>query len=138
MSVVITGSYIGQKKVELIHEPSGSVLVTEAPRDNGGEGKSFSPTDLIGAAFGSCVMTTIAIVAERSGIPVAGMRMRVEKIMNHDPRRIGDLPLVVHLPESLEIYDRQKLERAALGCPVHKSLSPEVRMPIQFVYDVKN
>ena len=67
MSVVITGSYIGQKKVELHHEPSGSIIVTEAPRDNGGEGKSFSPTDLVGAAFGSCVMTTIAIVAERSG-----------------------------------------------------------------------
>lgn len=137
MSVVITGNYIGQKKVELTHEPSGSVIVTEAPRDNGGEGKSFSPTDLVGAAFGSCVMTTIAIAAERSGLSVAGMRMRVEKIMNPDPRRIADLPLVIHLPESLEIYDRQKLERAAFSCPVHKSLSQEVRMPIQFVYDVK-
>ncbi len=137
MSVVITGSYLGQKKVELTHEPSGSVMITEAPRDNGGEGKSFSPTDLVAAAFGSCVMTTIAIVAERTGLSVAGMRMRVEKIMNPDPRRIAELPLVVHLPESLEIYDRQKLERAALSCPVHKSLSNEVRMPIQFVYDVR-
>jgi putative redox protein len=138
MSVVITGSYIGQKKVELTHEPSGSVIMTEAPRDNGGEGNSFSPTDLVGAAFGSCVMTTIAIVAERSGLSVAGMRMRVEKIMNPDPRRIADLPLVIHLPESLEIYDRQKLERAAFSCPVHKSLSQDVCMPIQFVYDVKS
>ena len=136
MSVVITGRYIGQKKVELAHEPSGSVMITEAPRDNGGEGKSFSPTDLVAAAFGSCVMTTIAIVAERGGLSVAGMRMRVEKIMNPDPRQIAELPLVVHLPANLEIYDRQKLERAALSCPVHKSMSQEVRMPIQFVYDV--
>lgn len=136
MSVVITGNYIGQKKVELTHEPSGSVMITEAPRDNGGEGKSFSPTDLVAAAFGSCVMTTIAIVAERGGLSVAGMRMRVEKIMNPDPRQIAELPLVVHLPANLEIYDRQKLERAALSCPVHKSMSHEVRMPIQFVYDV--
>lgn len=136
MSVVITGNYIGQKKVELTHEPSGSVIITEAPRDNGGEGKSFSPTDLVAAAFGSCVMTTIAIVAERGGLSVAGMRMRVEKIMNPDPRQIAELPLVVHLPAKLEIYDRQKLERAALSCPVHKSMSHEVRMPIQFVYDV--
>lgn len=136
MSVVITGNYIGQKKVELTHEPSGSVIITEAPRDNGGEGKSFSPTDLVAAAFGSCVMTTIAIVAERGGLSVAGMRMRVEKIMNPDPRQIAELPLVVHLPANLEIYDRQKLERAALSCPVHKSMSHEVRMPIQFVYDV--
>lgn len=136
MSVVITGNYIGQKKVELTHEPSGSVMITEAPRDNGGEGKSFSPTDLVAAAFGSCVMTTIAIVAERGGLSVAGMRMRIEKIMNPDPRQIAELPLVVHLPANLEIYDRQKLERAALSCPVHKSMGHEVRMPIQFVYDV--
>lgn len=136
MSVVVTGKYIGQKKVELIHEPSGSVMVTEAPRDNGGEGKSFSPTDLMGTALGACVLTTIAIVAERSGISVTGMHMRVEKHMSSDPRQISDLPLVVHLPASLEIHDRQKLERAGLSCPVHRSMNPTVRMPINFVYDV--
>ena len=65
MSVGITGKYLGTKKVHLVHEPSGEVLVTEAPKDNGGEGKSFSPTDHVAAAVGSVVMTTIAIVAAR-------------------------------------------------------------------------
>lgn len=137
MSVVVTGKYMGQKKVHLVHEPSGSILVTEAPRDNGGEGKSFSPTDLMGTALGACVLTTIAIVAERSGIPVDGMHMRVEKHMSTDPRQIADLPLVVHLPAHLESNDRQKLERAGLLCPVHRSINPTVRMPISFVYDVE-
>lgn len=137
MSVVIVGRYTGNKKCELVHEPSGSILKTEAPRDNGGEGLSFSPTDLVGAALGSCIMTTIAIVAERSGLSVAGMHMRVEKHMGTEPRRIAELPVIIHLPESLAAADRQKLERAGLACPVHKSLHAEVRMPVEFVYDVQ-
>lgn len=136
MAVQISGTYLGGKKVELIHGPSGSKITTEAPRDNGGEGKSFSPTDLVAAAFGSCVLTTIALVAERGGIDVQGMHMSVEKHMEQDPRRIGRLPLVVHLPKSLLDHERQKLERAGLGCPVHKSLAPEVQGHVTFVYDV--
>lgn len=136
MSVEITGSYSGKKKVHLVHGPSGEIVVTEAPRDNGGEGKSFSPTDLIAAAFGSCVVTTIAIVAERSLINVDGMHMRVEKHMQTEPRRIGSIPLEVHLPSSLQDHERQKLERAGLSCPVHKSLHPEVKAEIKFIYDV--
>ena len=137
MSVGITGKYLGQKKCELRHEPSGSILVTEAPKDNGGEGLSFSPTDLVGAALGSCIMTTIAIVAERGGVSVEGMYMRVEKHMNQDPRRIAQLPVEIHMPEALQPTERQKLERAGLACPVHKSLHAEVQMPIHFIYDVK-
>jgi uncharacterized OsmC-like protein len=136
MSVGITGKYIGAKKVQLVHEPSGGILITEAPKDNGGEGQSFSPTDLVAAAYGSCVMTTIAIVAERSGVSVEGMHMRVEKHMQSEPRRIGSLPLEVHMPKALSEQERQKLERAGLACPVHKSLHPEVKAEIAFVYDV--
>ena len=137
MSVEITGRYLGAKKVELIHGPSGEVLITEAPKDNGGEGKSFSPTDLVAAAYGSCVMTTIAIVAERSGVSVDGMHMRVEKHMQSEPRRIGNIPLEEHLPEHLSAQDRSKLERAGLACPVHKSLHPDVKAEITYVYDVR-
>ena len=136
MSVGITGKYLGTKKVQLVHEPSGEILITEAPKDNGGEGKSFSPTDLVAAAYGSCVMTTIAIVAERSGINVEGMHMRVEKHMQSEPRRIGNIPLEVHMPQALGDQDRQKLERAGLACPVHKSLHPDIKAEIAFVYDV--
>jgi len=137
MSVGITGKYIGQKKIEMVHEPSGSILITEAPRDNGGEGKSFSPTDLLAAGYGSCVLTTIAIVAERSGIDVTGMHMRVETHMSQDPRRVGAIPLQVHLPKALAEHQRQKLERAGLGCPVAKSMHPEVDVTITFHFDVE-
>ena len=61
MSIV----YQGEKHCELTHGPSGSKIETDAPRDNMGRGERFSPTDLMGAALASCVLTTMAIVAER-------------------------------------------------------------------------
>jgi uncharacterized OsmC-like protein len=83
------------------------------------------------------VLTTIAIVAERSGVSVDGMHMRVEKHMQAEPRRIGHIPLEVHLPEHLSEQERSKLERAGLACPVHKSLHPDVKAEITYVYDVR-
>jgi uncharacterized OsmC-like protein len=136
MSVGITGRYLGRKKTEMVHEPSGSSIVTEAPKDNGGEGLVFSPTDLIAAAFGSCVVTTIAIVAERSSLDITGTHFRVEKEMQQDPRRVGSIPLSVHLPAHLTQTERNKLELAGRACPVHKSLHPDVRADIVFFYDV--
>jgi uncharacterized OsmC-like protein len=135
MGVVVTGRYVGGKSIELTHEDSGATFVTDAPRDNGGDGAAFSPTDLVGAALGSCVLTTISLVAHRSGIAVDRMHMRVEKNMNKDPRRIADLTLEVHLPPELHEFDRQKLERAGLACPVHKSLHQEIPVYIKFFYD---
>ncbi len=136
MSVVMTGKYIGGKNIELTHEPSGAKIITDAPRDNGGEGAAFSPTDLVAAGLGSCVLTTIALVAYRSALNVDGMHMRVEEIMGTEPRRIAELKLAVHMPQSLEVFDRQKLERAGLACPVHKSLHSEIPVRFEFLYDV--
>jgi putative redox protein len=136
MSVVITGKYIGSLNVELKHEPSGTRLITDAPVDNGGLGSAFSPTDLIAAGLGSCILTTIGIVAKRSSLAVDGMHMRVEKHMGTEPRRISELVVAIHMPKGLETTDRQKLERAGLMCPVHKSLHPETEIRVEFLYDV--
>lgn len=137
MAVEITGRYTGNLKTEMTHGPSGTVLRTAAPVDNQGDGSSFSPTDLAAAALASCMVTTLAIVAERDGIDVSGVTFRVEKHMANDPRRIGSLPVEIHLPADLEPAQRQKLERAANHCPVHRSLGDAVEKDARFVYDVK-
>jgi len=136
VAVEITGRYIGKLKTEMTHGPSGAVLRTAAPADNQGDGSSFSPTDLAAAALASCMVTTLAIVAERDGIDLSGVSFRVEKHMASDPRRIASLPVEIHLPASLAPAARQKLERAASTCPVHRSLAPELEKAVRFVYDV--
>ena len=137
MSVHFQGNYLGNKKVELIHEPSGTKIISTAPADNGGDGSSFSPTDLCAVSLGGCVLMTIAIFAERTGIEISGMSMKSEKIMSAEPpRRIAKIPLTIHLPENLSAENRSKLEKVAHTCPVHKSLGDDVLIEMQFVYDI--
>jgi len=134
MSVEITGTYTGKLGTELRHGPSGALLRTAAPLDNQGDGSSFSPTDLVAAAFAACIVTTMAIVAERDGIPFAGVDFRVEKHMVREPRRIGALPVTIRMPAGLTPDQRRKLERTAHTCPVHRTLRDEVEKTVTFVY----
>jgi putative redox protein len=137
MSVKISAKYLGGKKMELLHEPSGTRLVTDAPVDNNGEGSGFSPTDMVAGALGSCMMTIMAIIAERDGIDLTGMRMEAEKSMTTTPpRRIAAIPVTIHLPAGLAPEARAKMEAGARACPVHKSLLPEIETPMTFIYDV--
>ena len=126
--------YSGQKHCELTHLPSTSKIETDAPKDNQGKGERFSPTDLVGAALGSCILTTMAIVAERDGLSIEGAKASVEKVMSAQPRRIESLTVQVTLPASLSDNHRKKLEASAKQCPVHKSLHPDVKLPISFIY----
>lgn len=134
MSVPMTGRYVGNLKTVLRHGPSGAELTTAAPVDNRGDGSSFSPTDLVGAALGSCMLTTIAIVAEREGIGFPEASFELEKRMRSDPRRIDAIPVTIRMPAGLSEAARRTLEAAARGCPVQRSLSPEVSAEVCFLY----
>jgi putative redox protein len=138
VAVEITGRYTGKLKTEMIHGPSGVALRTAAPVDNQGDGSSFSPTDLVAAALASCMVTTMAICAERHGIDLAGVTFRIEKHMTEaPPRAIARLPVEIHMPAGLSQEDRQRLERAGHTCPVHRSLLPAIEKDVRFVYDVR-
>jgi putative redox protein len=80
----------------------------------------------------------MAIVAQREGLELAGMRVKVVKEMVAQPtRRIGQLTTHIVIPHQFTPEQRQKLERAAHACPVHKSLHPEVKLPITFEWTGK-
>ena len=128
-------TYRGDLDVEAIHTPSGTHLIADAPVDNQGKGSSFSPTDLVATALGSCMAITMGIVAKRHQIDLTGMKTSVEKEMTSQPtRRIGSLKVVITGPAGIKKSDQELLERAALGCPVHKSLHPEVQIPVTFLW----
>lgn len=132
--VEIKTIYTGEKHCEATHGPSMSVLETDAPKDNNGRGEKFSPTDLVATALATCVLTTMAIVAERDGVDFTKASATVEKHMNVSPRRIGKLVLKITLPASLSPEYRRKMENTAHACPVHKSLHPDVEIPMEFLY----
>ncbi len=137
VAVEISSEYVGQLGVVATHGPSGATLTTDAPTDNGGKGESFSPTDLVATALGTCVLTIIGLIAERHGIDLKGSTVHVTKEMITSPvRRIGALKTAVTIPAGA-VEDpsmRQRMEEAARKCPVHKSLHPDIDAPIGFIY----
>jgi putative redox protein len=137
MSVEVDIVYTGDLHCQAIHAPSQSTLTTDAPIDNGGKGAAFSPTDLVATALGTCLVTIMGKVAERHGWDIRGTRVHVVKEMATAPdRRIGALRVTITLPPGRQwpAEDRQRLERAALTCPVKHSLHPDVQTPMEFVY----
>ena len=132
--VVMTVVSLPQFKTQLTHGPSGSVAVTEAPRDNGGTGGNFSPTDMVGAALVSCAVTTMHLTASREGIVLGEVRGRVEKRMTPPPRRIAELVLELQMPAGLTAEQRKRMEETAHTCPVARSLHPDVKLPLTFSY----
>ncbi|MBC7465588.1 MAG: OsmC family protein [Bdellovibrio sp.] len=132
--VKITATYLGQKHCQAIHEPSQTKLDTDAPKDNQGRGESFSPTDLVATALGTCIMTTIAIVAERDGVEILNSKMYVEKEMTAAPRRIASLKTIIELSKSIPEDYRKKILTVAETCPVKKSLHPDVLVPLEIRY----
>lgn len=118
----------------LEHGPSGAALTTVPPRDNGGDGSSFSPTDLVGAALASCALSTMALVAEREALSWGDASAQVVKEMVGPPRRIGELTLEITMPREVVPEHRARLEEIARGCPVARSLHPDVKVPMRFIY----
>jgi putative redox protein len=125
----------GGLHTRVMHGPSGQAITTDAPKDNHGKGEAFSPTDLVAAALGSCLLTTMSLVARRHNVDLTGTRARVIKEMTTaGPRRIQSLEATVIFVTRFDKAQRALLERAALACPVHHSLHPDVSAPVRFVY----
>jgi putative redox protein len=135
--VEIQMAYEGKLRCTSTHGPSGTRLISDAPKDNMGEGASFSPTDLVATALGTCMLTTMGIVAQRSGIDMSGATAHVKKEMVTSPfRQVGVLTVEITVPRPTTDEQQQKLRDAALGCPVKRSLHPDVEMPVTFKFGV--
>jgi uncharacterized OsmC-like protein len=130
----MSGRYQGGLGLELEHGPSGTTIRTAAPVDNRGDGSSFSPTDLLAAGLGSCMLTIMAIVGERDGLRMDGMSFKAEKHMSASPRKVAKIALEITMPSGLGPDQREKLEHAALTCPVKQSLPPDLETPVDFHY----
>src|SRR6266436_181215 len=136
LMVNICIEYTGDLHCDAVHGPSHATIATDAPADNKGKGESFSPTDLVATALGTCMSTILAMAAQEHGLDVKGMTVNVSKEMSKDaPRRIIGLPSEVHIPLPASTPQRALLETAALNCPVHKSLPPEIERPTKFFWE---
>lgn len=134
--VDITGKYLGNKRVEMQHQPSKSLIQTDAPVDNNGKGELFSPTDLVASGLGTCMLTVMGIYAEAREINLAGSHFHVKKIMTANPRRIGELKVNMHLPKNIDKETQEKLKNVGDTCPVRYSINSEIVVETNYFFDV--
>lgn len=133
--VQIDVRYEGELRCRAVHGPSGTELHTDAPVDNCGRGESFSPTDLVATALGTCMVTTMGIAAQKDGIAFEGGRVTVVKHMSSQPRRrIGRLDVRLEVQGEHTEAERERLEHAARGCPVAVSLGDGVEIALEIVW----
>lgn len=135
MTPGMTLHYLGALRCEGKHLRSGNTLITDAPPDNNGKGEAFSPTDLMCTSLASCMVTIMHISAKQKGIQLGGIKADIEKVMASDPRRVTAIHINMTIEETgLNDKERESLERAAINCPVAKSLHPEIVQRVEFKY----
>ncbi|MBQ9470550.1 MAG: OsmC family protein [Bacteroidales bacterium] len=132
-----TVTYTGNLRTEAKHLASGCTICTDAPTDNHGKGECFSPTDLVATALASCMLTIMGVSAQAHGFSIDGARAEVQKVMGTNPRRIAEITIDMHIPNSqaLDARARRFIELAAKECPVGYTLHPDTQKTINFIYE---
>ena len=129
-----TVTYLGNLRTESVHIPSNEKIVTDAPIDNNGKGEAFSPTDLVASSLSSCILTVIGIVSEKINYDLTNTKSSVKKIMGDKPRRIVEIEVKIKFSKSTDSKTKSIIEKTALNCPVAKSLHPDIKQNISFIW----
>lgn len=115
----------GQGKLQHVIEIGQHRLLTDVPETLGGEDTGPEPHDLLAAALASCTAITVTMYAKRKGWPLEDIDVRIEH---------GKLDQAYVLTRriayvgSLSAEQREMLTAVANKCPVHKTLSGEIRI----------
>jgi len=128
-------TYIGELRTEATHVRSGVKIITDAPPDNQGKGESFSPSDLLVTALGSCMLTIMGIASRTHSINIDGTKIKITKVMAANPRKVSEVHIVFDLPKN-NYNEKEKgiLEMAARTCPVALSIHPDIKQELTFNY----
>ena len=125
--------YQGNLRTSMTHIYSGTEVLSDAPLDNQGLAQAFSPTDMIAASLGSCMLTVMGIKARAIELDLKGNEIEITKVMASEPRRISEIQATIKFPKNnFTEKDKIVLENSARTCPVAKSLHPNIKQEIKF------
>lgn len=127
MAVIMKGKSTGITSVELQHE-SGAIIHTTAPKDNGGDGSSFSPTDLCAVSLGACGTTIMTMFCNTKSIAVDRIEFEITKEMSPSPRKIAKLTINYSIFSSCSEKEFSMIVNAGKTCPVRLTLTGNVEI----------
>ncbi|MBI5016017.1 MAG: alpha/beta fold hydrolase [Deltaproteobacteria bacterium] len=125
----------GHYRTELVAR--GHALVADEPAEEGGTGLGPTPYDLLLTALGACTCMTLRMYADRKGWPVEGIEVRLTHGEVHAQdcagceTQTGMVSLIereIGLTGTLNDEQRQRLVAIADRCPVHRTLTSEIRI----------
>ena len=112
-------------------------LLADEPVTSGGDDTGLAPYDLLLAALGACTSMTMRLYAERKSVPLERTTVRLthNKIHAEDcaecETRVGmldQIERIITIEGPLDAEQRKKLMEIADKCPVHRTLTSEVRI----------
>ncbi|MDO5616589.1 MAG: OsmC family protein [Cruoricaptor ignavus] len=127
-------TYLGDFKINSVHEKSGEEIITCAPKREGGTSEYFSPSDLFGISLGQSMLMAIAVLGEPKGIDITGAVCDLKKSTYPDPKRIGTIFCIIRFPKQYSDEEKKFIEDTARNCPVALSISPNVQQTVIFEY----
>jgi putative redox protein len=108
-------------------EVDGHHVITDEPRESGGNDEGPSPTRLLTASLASCTATTVEMYADRKGWELGAVEVEAEvtSAERGEPTRYA---VDVRIPAPLTDEQADRIKDIAGKCPVHRTLSGEVEI----------
>jgi len=127
-------TYLGESKIESVHEASGEVFSTYIPSNDFTVREHFSPTDIFATALAESVFASLVVLGKDRNIDITGATCELKKTMYFEPRRIGEIFCVFKFPHSYSLGEKEFIEHTAKNSPVYLSLHPDIKKIFLFEY----
>jgi uncharacterized OsmC-like protein len=114
----------------------------DEPKEVGGTGSAPTPYDYLLSALGGCTSMTLQLYARRKGIPLEKVTVELDDARVHvkdcidcmsTDGYIHEIRRKIHLDGPLTDEQRARLLEIADKCPVHKTLTAEIKIRTEMV-----
>ena len=129
----VSTSYDAQQHCTALKRSRQRTVAMDCPYT--GKGDEFSPTNLVEAALGGCILLSMGAMAIRHDIDLSEASIEASIETTDKPvMRFRSIAVQISMPKGLSSRQRAMLERAAEGCPVKHSFAADIPLDVTFSY----
>lgn len=118
----------GNKKVSA--EFDGLTVLTDQPKESGGDGAAPSPFELFLASIGTCAGIFTLGFCKKRGIPTEGLELVQTAAWDEAEHKVSEIRLEIRLPREFPDKYRDSLLHAVNLCTVKKHLFDPPRFKV--------
>lgn len=111
---------------ELVLEGTANVLHT-LPYSNP---KFYTPQDTLTAAFASCILTMINMLAVQKKEDLSKTVVKVEAVIDEKELAIGQFYVNIEFPFGIQESNKQEYLKLVQTCPVRRALRQDIKVSV--------